>query len=164
MLARLFLFFTIVPLIELLVLIPLGQEIGLWPTVAIVVFTAALGAWLGKRQGLEAWRRIQGDLATGKLPGDSLLDGLAVLMACTLLITPGVLTDITGLLLLTPFARRPLKAWAKRHFTNMLQNPNVTVIDVANFQATQSSRNMEVIDITPSESPEASHVSSVENW
>lgn len=164
MLARLFIFFTVVPLIELLVLIPLGQQIGLWPTIAIVVLTAAIGAWLGKRQGLEAWRRIQGDLATGQLPGDSLLDGLAVLTACLLLITPGVLTDITGLLLLTPFARVPLKAWAKRHFTNMLQNPNVTVIDVTNFHATRPTRDVEVIDITPTESNEASHVSSVENW
>ncbi|MEZ4462269.1 MAG: FxsA family protein [bacterium] len=141
MFARLFLFFTIVPLIELLVLIPLGQQIGLWPTIAIVVLTAAVGAVLGKRQGLQAWNRIRTDLATGKMPGDSLLDGLAVLLACTLLITPGVLTDVTGLLLLTPFARKPLKAWAKRQFTNMLQNPNVTVIDVARISVRREQQN-----------------------
>ena len=163
MLARLFLFFTIVPLIELLVLIPMGQQIGLWPTIAIVVVTAALGAVLGKRQGLQAWNRIRTDLATGRMPGDSLLDGLAVLLACTLLITPGVLTDITGLLLLTPFARRPLKAWAKSQFTNMLQNPNVTVIDVAHFNASRATESS-VIDITPEEEPASKNVSSVENW
>ena len=163
MLARLFLFFTIVPLIELLVLIPMGQQIGLWPTIAIVVVTAALGAVLGKRQGLQAWNRIRTDLATGRMPGDSLLDGLAVLLACTLLITPGVLTDITGLLLLTPFARRPLKAWAKSQLTNILQNPNVTVIDVGHFNASRATESS-VIDITPEEEPASKNVSSVENW
>lgn len=164
MLAKLFALFTIVPLIELLVLIPLGQQIGLWPTVALVVVTATLGAILGKRQGLEAWRRIQDDLATGRMPGDSLLDGLAILLACTLLVTPGVITDIIGLLLLTPIARRPLKAWIKRRFTNMLQNSDVTVIDVTHFHASQSPRDSGVIDITPDEEPASRHISSVENW
>lgn len=163
LLAKLFAVFTIVPLLELLVLIPMGQQIGILPTILIVVATAAAGAWLGKRQGLEAWRRVQGDLATGQLPGDSLLDGLFVLVACTLLITPGVLTDVTGILLLIPAARRPFKSWAKRQFTNMLQNPNVTVIDVAHYHAARRTQDPEIIDVTP-EPAEAAKRTSVENW
>lgn len=163
MLAKLFFIFTVIPLVELLVLIPLGQQIGVWPTIGIVVVTAAIGAWLGKRQGMDAWRRIKEDLATGRLPADSILDGLFVLVASTLLITPGVLSDMAGILLLLPFGRRPFKAWAKRQFTNMLQNPNVTVIDVAHFHASRA-QDTNVIDVTPVERGEAQQRTSVENW
>lgn len=154
MLAKLFLVFTLLPLLELLVLIPLGQQIGVWPTIGIVVATAAIGAWLGKKQGVDAWRRLKNDLATGQLPADSLLDGLFVLIASTLLITPGVLSDMAGIVLLLPAARKPFKAWAKRQFTNMLQNPNVTVIDVAHFHASRA-QDMNVIDVTPGNRGEA---------
>lgn len=150
MLAKLFLAFTIIPLIELLLLIPLGQQIGVWPTIAIVVFTGALGAVLGKRQGMDAWRRFKGDLATGQLPGESLLDGLLILIACTLLITPGVLTDVVGITLLFAPARRPLRGLLKHRFIKMLQNPSLTVIDGAlEPRPRASAEEPEVIDITP---------------
>jgi UPF0716 protein FxsA len=152
MLAKLFLLFTIIPIIELFVLIPLGGAIGVGPTIAIIVATGIIGAWLGKKQGLEAYRRIQEDLATGQLPGDAIMDGLLVLIACTLLVTPGVLTDAVGLTLLIPPARKPLKKWMRGRFTNMLQNPNVTVIDVGSSfgpRFDRRSRDEDVIDITP---------------
>lgn len=153
MLAKLFLLFTIIPIIELFVLIPLGSVIGVWPTVAIIVATGVIGAWLGKRQGLDAYRRIQEDLASGRLPGDAIMDGLLVLIACTLLVTPGVLTDAVGLALLIPPARVPLKKLLRGRFTNMLQNPNVTVIDIgSSFGSRPSKRERvddDVIDITP---------------
>lgn len=115
--------FTIVPLIELALLIPLGQAIGLWPTIALVLVTGVLGAVLGKSEGLRAWRRIQEDLAQAKMPGDAILDGLAVLIACAFLVTPGVLTDVAGIALLLPFMRRPIKALIRRRFTHMLESP-----------------------------------------
>lgn len=148
MIAKLFLAFTIIPLIELLLLIPLGQQIGLWPTIAIVVITGMIGAYLGKRQGITAWRRIQDDLASGQIPGDSLLDGLLILIACTLLITPGVLTDVFGLGLLTPVFRQVVRKLLRKRFTKMLQKPSLTVIDVAAYGSRQSA-DPEVIDITP---------------
>lgn len=151
MLAKLFLAFTIIPLLELLVLIPLGQEIGVWPTIAIVVATAATGAWLGKMQGLGAWKRIQGELASGQLPGDSILDGLLILIACTLLITPGVLTDVVGIALLIPPARKPIKKYLKRRFTKQLQNPSFTVIDVSSSRHHEHGprTDEDIIDVTP---------------
>jgi UPF0716 protein FxsA len=152
MLAKLFLLFTLVPILELFVLIPLGSSIGVGPTLAIIIATGVLGAWLGRRQGLEAYRRIQTDLAGGQMPADAIMDGLLVLVACTLLVTPGVLTDTVGLALLIPPARKPLKKWMRRRFTNMLQNPNVTVIDVGSSFGSQFERRRpddDVIDITP---------------
>jgi len=150
-LAKLFLAFTIIPLLELLVLIPLGQQIGVWPTIAIVVATAATGAWLGKIQGMGAWKRIQTELASGQLPGDSIVDGLLVLVACTLLITPGVLTDIVGIGLLIPPARRPLRGYLKRRFTKQLQNPSFTVIDVSSTRRPdrRPGADEDIIDVTP---------------
>lgn len=150
MLGKLFLLFTIVPLIDLLVLIPLGQEIGLIPTILLVVVTAMVGSWLGAREGRQAWKRIREDLANARLPGDSVLDGLAVAMACALLVTPGVITDAFGLILLIPASRGPIKRFARSKFTNMLQNPDVTVIDL-NQRATRW-QNDDVIDITPESS------------
>lgn len=127
MIAKLALLFTTVTLLELAIIIPLGQAIGLLPTVAIVLGTAVLGASLAKRQGLTIWQRIQKELSTGQLPKDSLLDGLAVLIAGAFLLTPGVLTDIAGLLLLLPPARVPLKAIAKKYGKTMLESPDVEV-------------------------------------
>lgn len=158
MLARLLLLFTIVPLIELALLLPLGQAIGLGPTLGLILVTAVVGAVLGKRAGLGAWQRIQDDLASGRLPGDSLLDGLIVLVACTLLITPGVLTDVAGLSLLVGAVRRPVRRYLKGRFTKRLQNQSITVIDVqprrgAPFSSfdDDGAASGDVIDITPSE-------------
>lgn len=157
MLAKLFLAFTIIPLLELLVLIPLGQQIGVWPTIAIVVVTAAVGAWLGKLQGIGAWNRIRSELASGQLPGDSIVDGLLILVACTLLITPGVLTDVVGIALLIPPAREPLKKYLKGRFTKQLQNPSFTVIDVSSTRRPSrrpGASDDDVIDVTPDSSRE----------
>ncbi|MBA2661781.1 MAG: FxsA family protein [Bradymonadaceae bacterium] len=126
MLAKLLLLFTVIPLIELAILIPLGQAMGLWPTIALVFGTGLLGALLGKSEGLRAWHRIREDLGHGRMPGDAILDGLAVLIAAAFLITPGILSDITGILLLLPFARAPLKRLLQGRFTKMLEAPNIS--------------------------------------
>lgn len=126
MLLKLLFLFTIIPLIELALLIPLGQLIGLWPTIGLVVATGLFGAVLGKLQGLRAWHAIQEDLRQGNIPADSLLDGLAVFVAGVFLITPGVLTDIVGLLLLIPALRRPLKNAIRSRFKSALENGTST--------------------------------------
>ncbi len=116
MFSKLLILFTVIPIIELSLLIPLGQQIGTMPTLGIIAFTAIAGAWLGKSQGSAAWRRIQSELATGSLPGDSILDGLAVLLASAFLVTPGVLTDFAGFILLIPFTRAPIRRFVRKRF------------------------------------------------
>ncbi len=128
MILKLLALFTIVPLIELALLIPLGMKIGLWPTIGLVVATALLGAFLGKSEGTKALANIKRDLNEGNLPADSLLDGLAVLIAGIFLITPGVLTDVVALFLLIPPARKPLRAMARKRFEKMLSEGSMTYI------------------------------------
>ncbi len=105
MLGRLLVPLICVPLIDLYVLIRLGDLLGFWPTVAIVVITGFTGAWLLRWQGLRTLGRIQSQMANGKLPATELLDGTMILFAAALLLTPGFLTDLLGLLLLVPFVR-----------------------------------------------------------
>lgn len=105
----LFVLFLVVPLLDLFVLVTLGGRLGFWPTVGLVVATALLGAWLAKREGLAAVRRVQARLASGALPGPELLDGLIILFSGALLLTPGFLTDFVGLLGLLPPTRALLR-------------------------------------------------------
>lgn len=125
MFAKLVLLFTIVPIIELTLLITVGNYIGLPITLAIVVTTALLGATLGKYQGLTAWKKIKAQLATGQLPQDALLDGLAVLIASAFLITPGVLTDIAAFTLLFPATRAPIKKLLRKRIDAWLAKEQV---------------------------------------
>ncbi len=103
---RLLLLFTTVPLVELALLLWIGARIGVGPTIALILVTGVAGASLARHQGLATWRRFQAALAAGRLPGDELLEGLLILVAGALLLTPGVLTDAVGFLLLVPPARR----------------------------------------------------------
>ncbi len=125
MFAKLVLLFTIVPIIELTLLITLGNYLGLPITLGIVVTTALLGATLGKYQGLSAWKKIKAQLATGQLPQDALLDGLAVLIASAFLVTPGVLTDVAAFTLLFPVSRAPIKKLIRRRIDAWLDQEQV---------------------------------------
>jgi UPF0716 protein FxsA len=95
----------VVPIVEIYVIIQVGQAIGGWPTVALLIVESALGAWLVKREGRRAWNALQSALQTGKLPGRELTDGGLVLIGGTLLLTPGFVTDIFGFLFIVPFTR-----------------------------------------------------------
>ena len=120
MLIRLLLLFTLVPLIELIILIKVGQHIGALPTILVVVGIGLFGAWLARREGWRALGRIQADLAEGRLPGDSAIDALLILVAGVLMITPGLLTDAAGFMLLVPPLRRAVRTWLKRRFQGRL--------------------------------------------
>src|SRR5262249_37383132 len=123
MLFYLFLLFTVVPLCELAVLIWVGQITVWWLPVLIVLVDAVLGAVLVRWQGLRTLNRIQEDLAAGRMPGDSLVDGLLVLVAAVLLITPGVLTDVAGFALLIPPVRHLVKRGAKAWLARRVEVP-----------------------------------------
>jgi len=110
LLARLLLFFTIFPLVELSLLLLLGRYTSVTTTIAFVLVTGLLGAVMLRWQGLQAWRNVQQDLQSGRMPTESLIDGALILVASLLLITPGVLTDLVGITLLIPGLRR----WYRR--------------------------------------------------
>jgi UPF0716 protein FxsA len=102
--------FIVVPLVELAVIIAVGDLIGLVPTLLLLLVVSAAGAWLSKREGLAAWRRFQLALAEGRVPTVEVADGAMILLAGALLLTPGFLSDVVGILLLLP----PTRAMARR--------------------------------------------------
>ena len=107
----LFLTFLIVPVIEIGLFYLVGQWIGIWPTLALVVLTAVLGSWLVSRQGKETWMRLNIQIANGESPSKTLVHGAMILVAGALLLTPGFLTDAIGFTLLIPAAREGLRGW-----------------------------------------------------
>ncbi|MEM1270988.1 MAG: FxsA family protein [Bacteroidota bacterium] len=102
---RLLLLFVVVPLVELVLLIELGERIGFLNTVLLVFATGILGSSLARSQGLKLFRDVQTQLGAGRSPNDALIDGLIILVCGALLLTPGVLTDVFGLLGLFPLTR-----------------------------------------------------------
>jgi UPF0716 protein FxsA len=121
MFARLLLLFTIVPLVELYLLIKIGTEIGALATIAIVVATGIAGASLARQQGARVWWQIQQEMEAGRFPADRLIDALLLLVAGALLITPGILTDLLGLTILVPVTRTPIREWVKRRIGRMME-------------------------------------------
>ncbi len=111
---RLLLLFTLVPIVELALLVWLGGRIGFWPTVGLIALTALVGTWLAQREGLSAWARFQGRLTSGGLPGRELTDGLIILVSAAFLLTPGVLTDLVGFLGLLPPTRAIIREVIER--------------------------------------------------
>ncbi|MBT6494780.1 MAG: FxsA family protein [Planctomycetaceae bacterium] len=107
---RLILLFTVVPLVELALLIWIGSHTSVSGTIAIVLVTGFVGAALAKHQGWQTWRRLQDGMRSGEPPADVLLDGVMILIAGALMVTPGVLTDAVGFALLLPSVRGLLKA------------------------------------------------------
>jgi UPF0716 protein FxsA len=118
--AILVLLFIVVPIAELYVIIQVGELIGLWPTLALLVADAVLGSLLLRHQGRGAWRRFNRAIAERRFPGREVADGLLIAIGATLLLTPGFLTDIVGAIFLIPptraLARRALRGWARRRF------------------------------------------------
>ncbi len=106
--------FTVVPFIELYLLLAIGREVGFWPTVGGVLLTGLIGAWLAKKEGVRVLRRWQESLAQGRMPEEGLVGGVLVLVGGVLLVSPGVLTDLVGLFLLFPPTRRVIAGLVRR--------------------------------------------------
>ena len=115
-----FLLFVLVPIAELTLLLMIAEATHWWLSLLIVIATGLIGASLARHQGANAWRRLSADLRTGKLPTDSGLDAVLILIAGIVLITPGVLTDLVGIFLLVPltrgWVRKRIKNWAASRF------------------------------------------------
>ncbi|MCK5708418.1 MAG: FxsA family protein [Candidatus Aureabacteria bacterium] len=117
---RLFLLFTLIPIIELYILMRLGASFGVEITLLIVIGTGILGAYLAKREGAAAWFKIQREMSSGRFPGNELLDGFLVLIAGIVLLTPGLLTDITGFIILFPGSRYLIREFIKKRIKKMM--------------------------------------------
>jgi len=116
MVGLLALLFIVVPIVELYVVVQVAQQLGLLPTVALVLAVSAAGGWLCKREGIGLYRRISDEVARGQVPGVSLVDGFLVLLGGALLLTPGFVTDAVGLSLLLPPVRMAVRAVLVRRF------------------------------------------------
>ena len=127
MFPQLLLLFIGVPLIEVLILIKLGSLFGFWPTIFLVIGTGFLGAYLAKLHGISVWRKIQEDLNKGVMPADKLIDGLLILIGGIVLLTPGLLTDVLGFMLLIPVTRVIFKKFVKSKFNNISKGQSTTI-------------------------------------
>jgi UPF0716 protein FxsA len=123
---KLFLLFVTVPLVELWLLLYLSEYTGWKFTLGLVIVTGLAGSFLARLQGWRTIRRIQDELGQGKLPTDSLLDGVMILVAGALLLTPGILTDALGLSLLIPPCRRVYRALLVRWFKSRFHVESTT--------------------------------------
>jgi UPF0716 protein FxsA len=121
---KLFVLFIAIPLVELALLLILSQYVIGWlPTLLLVILTGLGGAWLAQRQGTLAITRIRQDIAAGRMPADSVADAVLIFAAGLLLLTPGVLSDLTGIFLLIPAGRRVAKFWLYRWFRRQFDIP-----------------------------------------
>jgi UPF0716 protein FxsA len=118
---RLILLFTLLPLAELSLLLRIGGWLGTGPTVGLVIVTGVVGAWLARREGARTWGRVQAELASGHMPGEELLHALLVFIAGVVLVTPGVLTDAVGLVLLLRPAREAIVGRIRKRLSGQLQ-------------------------------------------
>jgi UPF0716 protein FxsA len=106
-----------VPLLEIAAFIQIGGWLGLWPTLALVVFTAMLGTWELRAQGLATLARARATIDAGRMPTREIFDGACLLLAGALLLTPGFITDTVGMLLFVPAVRRILRTLLARRLS-----------------------------------------------
>lgn len=117
----LLLLFTLVPLVELALLIWLSKVTSIFFTIGLVLFTGVLGAALAKVQGIQTMWKLRGQVAKAQVPTDSLMDAGMILVAGGVLLTPGILTDLLGFSLLIPPIRNVIREWLKAYFKKSVQ-------------------------------------------
>ena len=125
MLWKLFLAFTIIPVSEIYILIAIGGQIGILPSIGLVILTGIVGASLARSQGLKTLGRIRDSFQQGVVPGEELLNALLIAIAGIVLLTPGFLTDTAGLFLLIPTTRTLCREWLKRRMELIYAQRNV---------------------------------------
>jgi UPF0716 protein FxsA len=113
----LFLLFVVAPVVELYVIIQVGQAIGALETIALLIVTSVVGAWLLKRQGLSTLAKISDAVNAGRTPAKELVDGLLLLVAGALMMAPGFIGDALAYLLLLPPTRAPIRALLIKRFS-----------------------------------------------
>ena len=115
--------FVVVPLVEIWAILQVGQLVGPWWTIALLVLDSLVGAWLIKREGGRAWQALRGALQGGRMPARELADAALILIGGTLMLSPGFVLDVAGILLILPFTR-PV---ARRLLTSVVERRLVVV-------------------------------------
>lgn len=128
MFGRLFILFTLVPLLELYLLIKVGSHLGAEATILLIVLTGGVGALMARMQGFQVIVQIRERLREGVLPADELLAGGLIVVGGLLLVTPGLLTDAVGLALLLPFVRSRVVVWIKDFMRRKIQEGHVHIV------------------------------------
>ena len=124
---RLFLLFTLVPAIELYLIIKVGSMIGALNTILVIIFTGILGAYYARQQGFKVVSSIQWKMQQGTVPGDELVNGAMLLVGGALLITPGFITDFVGFSLIFPPTREAIKTSVTRYLERKVREGEVKV-------------------------------------
>ncbi len=125
MLGVLVVLFVVVPIVELFVIIQVGQVIGAWNTIGLLLLISFAGAWLVKREGLGVIQRFRTQLDRGVIPGREIADGVLIILAGALLLTPGFITDLMGMLLLLPPTRAAVRRTALRRLSSKVYRRRV---------------------------------------
>ena len=118
--ALLFVLFIVVPLVEIYVLVQIGQVIGAGWTVLLLVVDAIVGTWLMRREGARAWRALREALQSGRMPAAELADGALILFGGALMLAPGFVTDVVGILLILPLTRPIFRRLLAAHVAQRL--------------------------------------------
>lgn len=121
---KLFLLFVALPIIEIAILVNVGEVIGGWNTIAIVIITAFAGAHLVRQQGLSTLTQAQNKMQSGQIPGQEMAEGLLLVISGVLLVTPGFVTDAIGFLFCLPFTRPIIAQALIKHFPVNVVTPN----------------------------------------
>ncbi|MEY9868669.1 UPF0716 protein FxsA [Peribacillus sp. B2I2] len=122
------LFIIAMPVVEIIVLLLSGNMIGFWPTLFLIVATGLIGAYLAKRQGMETWKKAQEQIRYGMMPGNEIIDGICIFIGAALLLSPGLISDIMGLILVFLPTRNLLKPIVIRFIMNRMNKGKVTII------------------------------------
>jgi len=124
---KLFLLFTLIPVIELSLLIEIGSYIGILNTVIIVILTAIIGAYMVRMEGMGVMYRIQKNMQEGRFPGEELISGAMILVAGALLLTPGFFTDVIGFLMVIPVSRNYIGNLIRKYIEKNMSNNDIHI-------------------------------------
>lgn len=116
--------FVVIPIIEIYVVIQVGQVIGAWWTIALLLLDGLIGSWLVKREGGRAWAALRTALHQGRMPAREIADGSLILIAGTLMLTPGFVSDIVGIFLILPLTRPMARRVLTRFVSARLIGPS----------------------------------------
>lgn len=127
MLFKLFLCFTLIPVMELYLLIKVGTIVGGFNTILLVILTGFIGAWLARMEGMSTMLKLRTNLAQGLMPAEEIIDAVIIFAAGIVLLTPGLITDVIGLLLLWPPSRNRFKQLLRKKFDEMQLKGDINI-------------------------------------